>query len=244
MTDQADLQVVGRDALRSAESSRSPSPDHDNCATNTFRELLNKRFGAIEDIEILDTPPAFSAVDVGDDIEDTELRLFASQSAPTKIDLRSPSPPGGEPGFVQPERPLSYYLAESPSAQDQIRLALAAVSGEEVLDRSHARWAGCALPWRVHTVIPETILGTKIHMSELQRRRRPSKKARIALRAKQKAKLMKEEEAKRAAQEKEQYLREKKSAENRKKQLKKRAKERAKKAETGIAARDISMSAD
>ena len=78
------------------------------------------------------------------------FRLFAKpgvpglregeEQGPQKISLRSPSPASGEPGFVNTERPATYYFTGETSAERAEQYRIAAVSGEQLLQGLGTRW--------------------------------------------------------------------------------------------------------
>jgi hypothetical protein len=182
--------------------------------------------------------------------EEFEFRLFNTSKAVTKIvlpDEQEELSHLGNGKFVVPSRPLSFYLAPKPSDQLQAEFEFSAVTGDEILERSRQRCWGLELPWRVTQI---TLAGSDksgglsgdiaLKGAEtgnlVDKRRRPSKKKRIAVRIKEKARLEKkaalerEKEAKqKESQDKEEYLREKKKRLNRQKKLKRRAKNKEEK---------------
>lgn len=179
---------------------------------------------------------------ISDDGSETELRLFAGPSATAsttqKIRVASPDITNEEPGFIIPP-PRSYFFADASDSERDIELQTAAVDGETVIAWSKEPWPGCALPWKVRTILPHgmkkaVLIGHPPQTFELleptkKKRTRSSKKKRIALRKKAQALGFKAEEEKRKALEKEQAEREKRTRRNREKKIKKKAKEKAKK---------------
>jgi hypothetical protein len=180
---------------------------------------------------------------VSDDHSETELRLFAGPSATAtttqKIRVASPDISDAEPSFIVPP-PRSYFFAGSPDSQKDTEFEAAAVDGETVMAWSKEPWPGCALPWKVRTILPHgmkkaVLIGHPPRIIERteptnKKRTRASKKKRIALRKKAQAMDSKAEEEKRKALEKEQAGREKRTRRNREKKVKKKAKEKAEKA--------------
>jgi hypothetical protein len=163
----------------------------------------------------------------------TECESKTPKSAPSKINIRSPTPDQPSDGrFVNPHRPLTYYFT---SSDDKPNFSLAAVSGDDVLTLSQSPWPGTQLPWRVihlpssKVSMPDvssqakSMLKVKGPHSADRRTGKPSKKRRILLRTR--AKLVIEK-----AKEKEDHLREKKTRLNREKKIKRKAKEKAEKA--------------
>ena len=64
----------------------------------------------------------------------------AQEHGPQRISLKSPSPASGEPGFVNPERPATYYFTGETSAERAEQYRTAAVSGEQLLQGLGTRW--------------------------------------------------------------------------------------------------------
>ena len=97
----------------------------------------------VHDEEIVRSEPA-------PEPEDYEFRLFSkpapgftnSDDAPTRIKIKSPTPTSGEPGFIQPRRPDSYYFRDYLDDEEATRFRAAAVSGEDVLAEVPRRWVG------------------------------------------------------------------------------------------------------
>ncbi len=182
-------------------------------------------------------PPSKEATE-----EEFEFRLFSAPKASatgrddaatapraqTKVNIRSPTPTTPSDGrFINPYRPWTYYFASEPSVDT---LAAVAVSGSDILERSHDPWPGTALAWRV-VHLPSSKpkvadlsdaarVSLKTPAPASKRKLKPSKKRRILLRTRAKAV---EEKVK----EKEEHLREKKTRLNREKKLKRKAKEKA-----------------
>lgn len=191
----------------------------------------------------------------------------AAAAAVQKIRLRSPSlDPDRPAGFVVAARPQSYYFAPSlASAAKNAEYADAAVAGDEVVRLARAtRWPGCAVPWKVSVVdaasgrlrraLERHVVDGAEGGDGEKRRRRKSKKARIALRKKREQGLERKQAAERQKMEKEEHERAKRAEKNRKQKLKRREKERAKKAaergeaggevEAGGENEDVDMSED
>jgi Fungal protein of unknown function (DUF2011) len=186
------------------------------------------------------------AADERQEEEAFEFRLFSApaalktedesktpKSAPSKINIRSPTPDQQSDGrFVNPHRPLTYYFTPS---GDNSNFSLAAVSSDDVLTLSQSPWPGTQLPWRVIHLPSSKVSMTDVssHAKSMlkvkgpdsanRRKGKPSKKRRILLRTRAKRVIDK-------AKEKEDHLREKKTRLNREKKIKRKAKEKAEKA--------------
>jgi hypothetical protein len=210
--------------------------------------------------EFLAAPDDKQDIDAEDGLE---FQLFASTSrggnpaVVSKIRLKSPSPDDAEPGLVNPERDRSYYFAGAPTHQLRKEFQESALSGEAVVALSHTLWPGMAYAWKV-LHIPSTqrqrLLLARAHapdanaapgISSCSKRKRPGKKARLALRIgrvaeeEKRVEMLKEAEAKEAAE------REKRARRNREKKLKKKIREKAKKANAGAeAGSDVEMEED
>jgi Fungal protein of unknown function (DUF2011) len=207
-----------------------------------LRDILREK---LDDIALEYVDPSGPNDGVGnppgnDDHDDgeVEFRLFSGpKAAPTKIKFKSPEASDRPPGFIVPNRPLSYYFHGELAGTQKTELQACAVSGEDIVNLSSSPWPGCHLPWRVITTTQE---GKTIHhlnshaklslVVEKSKRSRLGKKARIAKRKKFAAKDA-------ALKEKEASIREKKTKKNRAQKLKRREKERAKKA--AVTANDI-----
>lgn len=183
--------------------------------------------------------------------EEVEFRLFARPSATndkttTRIRIESPSLDDGPAGLINPERPREYYFRDGLSPEGEHRLKIAAVSGEDVLARSHTKWPGCSLPWRVTTILSN---GTPIQYPSAQsdaakRKTRKGKKTRIAIRKKAVEERERKAKAEEGAAEKELAERAKRAKRNRDKKLKKRERDKAKKAAARTAGEDVAESSD
>ena len=85
-----------------------------------------------------------------DEDEGYSFRLFArpvlpelpegEEQGPQKISLRSPSPASGSPGFVNAERPATYYFTGATSEERADQYRRAAVSGKQLLQGLKTRW--------------------------------------------------------------------------------------------------------
>ncbi|PTB41970.1 uncharacterized protein TrAFT101_008927 [Trichoderma asperellum] len=139
-------------------------------------------------------------------------------------------------------RPLSYYLVTDLSPEKKQQYEMAAVSGEDVIERSKGRAWGLELPWRVQTIKVTRKAGrqkgeTVAHVEDDQpaKRKRPGKKRRVAMRIKARAKAQAEEAAKQKMAEKEEHIKDKKKRLNRLKKLRRRAKKKTEKGGGGEA---------
>lgn len=190
--------------------------------------------------------PAPPPPEAAEQEEAFEFRLFSAPAPsqtqstqpnppPSRINIRSPTPDQPSDGrFINPHRPSSYYLAKSPRLD---KLAVAAVSGIEILQCSHSPWPGTQMPWRVihlpsaKVSVSDISSDTKAMLkirgkgvpSKNARSGKPSKKRRILLRTRARAVDLK-------IKEKEEHLREKRTRLNREKKVKRKAKGKAEKA--------------
>lgn len=136
-------------------------------------------------------------------------------------------------------RPLSYYLVTDLSPEKKQQYEMAAVSGEDVIERSKERAWGLELPWRVITIKATRKPASKqgggaeavAHVEDDQpaKRKRPGKKRRTAMRIKARAMAQAEEAAKQKMAEKEEHVKDKKKRLNRLKKLRRRAKKKTEK---------------
>ena len=190
-----------------------------------------------------------------------EFRLFSRPTwnpvpsnetavAPVRIDIRSPSPDIREIGFLEPRRPDDYYFTNGSSEQERKQYQSVAVSGEDILRQTEARWVrfilaanvitnscqlqyGCALPWRVITVknFQNLVTSNKStpNKSVSTKKTRQGKKRRILLRKRLALTAEKEAIARISKVGKEAAEREKKTRLNRAKKVRRKEKEKARK---------------
>ncbi|EFY97270.1 DUF2011 domain protein [Metarhizium robertsii] len=170
-----------------------------------------------------------------EDLGEFDFRLFGTAGAPAKVVLEDDTGPLGEGALVH-RRPPSYYLVRNVSDSKRREYLAAAVTGEEVVERSHWPAWGMELPWKVTRVTivrrakaedNEKMEGVVTGQENAKTRKRPGKKRRIATRMKIKAKREKADTAAKKALDKEEYLKEKKKRLNRLKKIRKRAKKKA-----------------
>lgn len=153
----------------------------------------------------------------------------------------------GEGGLVARRRPQSCFLVLELSPEQREQYRIAAVAGDDVLQRSRQRSWGLEMPWRVTAAA--TCRGTlevtsgaaagrghgeSVGQQEVAghaplRRRRPGKKRRILLRSRERARTEKLASTDRQHREKEEHMRDKKKRLNRLKKLRRRAKGKDKK---------------
>ncbi|KAK8226965.1 hypothetical protein HDK77DRAFT_121080 [Phyllosticta capitalensis] len=245
---------VRRDELHSPASSPRSSPDP------ALADLLRAQLASRIDIELVDAPqpraivePSRDADDAASEDEELEFRLFAAPArnaatdgaaaaaaAPQKIRIKSPELENGDGGFVNPERPNSYYFYGQPNEELRRQLETAAVTGDQVMSWALQKWPGCALPWKVKTIALDRkarealgISGGNMTEPATEKRKRKGKKARIAIRTKLKAKAEAKEAQAKEKEEKELAERVKRAKRNREKKLKKRQRDKLKKAAAG-----------
>lgn len=193
------------------------------------------------DVEPTDSRGGVEGVHNGDnedeDLGEFEFRLFSSAAAAPKVVLENDKEAHGEGGLVA-RRPTSYFMVTDVPAELKRQYEFAAVSGEEVLDRSRWRSWGLDLPWKVTKITTSrkarpgdagTETGRIEEAPDPAKRKRPGKKTRIALRTKERAKRAQEEMATKKQVDKEEHLKDKKKRLNRLKKLRKRAKDKEKK---------------
>ncbi|KAM3423248.1 hypothetical protein BST61_g693 [Cercospora zeina] len=177
-----------------------------------------------------------------------EFQLFAPAAGKTentsgiaKIRLDSPDLANAEPSLVNPNRDPRYYFTSTPSPEEQQNFEAAAMSGQDIIAQSRNSWPGMAYPWKVlhlsktkkqqKVLAPSDALFAKLVESQgVQKRTRPGKKARVAVRMRLAAAKAKQEEKQKAAEVKEAEEREKRTRRNREKKVKKKNREKAKKA--------------
>ena len=191
--------------------------------------------------------------------DEYEFRLFAKPSTKstesttaTRIVIRSPTPVHGEPGFVKPRRPDTYYFAGYAHGELMEHYRSAAVTGEHIVEGLNVPWVcpqvytegllclrilqpGCELPWRVVTIhavdARKGSNSTRTTDATSHKRKRIGKKRRIMIRKKTATKKEEESAAKQDRAEKEAAEREKRTRRNREKKVKKKRKEKLKKSD-------------
>lgn len=180
--------------------------------------------------------------------EEFEFRLFSTSSktnAPARVVLAASDDEEaeqGEGGFVAPRRSISYYLAGEPTSEQLQKYRVSAVAGEDIVLGARKRAWGLERPWRVIKITLPGNLSSPTGSDEkgnpapisgdgekADKRKRPGKKRRIAMRTKAKAEKEKRDAEEKQKVSKVEHLAEKKKRLNREKKLKRRAKEREKK---------------
>ncbi|WZH45066.1 uncharacterized protein QYS62_006107 [Fusarium acuminatum] len=157
--------------------------------------------------------------------EEFAFRLFSKAPPTQKIVLEEDTGPTGVGAFVA-GRPLSYYVVTKVPARQKQEYTIAAMSGDQILAKSHERAWGLELPWKVTntTVTRKASSSDKTEVEVAEGRRRPGKKQRISLRKRAKAKEEKEAADAKKMAEKEEHIKDKKKRMNRLKKLRKKAK--------------------
>ncbi|MCJ1253457.1 hypothetical protein MMC24_001269 [Lignoscripta atroalba] len=243
----------GKPIRRADLNSHSTSPEPslpDTTIEARLREQLNLEY-ALPD-KILDrTTPVQQQLDTqtvpndgGEDADIFEFRLFSKSTSkplhtneragvPLRVNIRSPSPCVGEPGFLRPRRSDTYYFKGDPSVEEKEQYRSAAVSGDEITRQISVRWHGCSLPWRVITINAtartETSNSSAHTKSNPVRRTRQGKKRRIITRKKMALIAAKQAQVNMTQADREAAEREKRTRRNREKKVKKKEKEKAKK---------------
>ncbi|KAF5530739.1 hypothetical protein FMEXI_13360 [Fusarium mexicanum] len=165
-----------------------------------------------------------------DEEEEFVFRLFSKAPPSQKVVLEEDPGPTGN-GTLVSGRPLAYYVVQNISAERKHEYTVAAVTGDQVLARSHDRAWGLEVPWKVTklAITRKASSNKELHDKMAQIKRRPGKKQRISLR-----KRAREMEERKAAEvkklaEKEEHVKDKKKRMNRLKKLRKRAKAKGQK---------------
>lgn len=232
--------VVDRSDLLSEHSTPPPSP----CVQEIRR---------LDDFEFIKHDEAPGYEDGQNEDEELDFLLFAPTNGTINSALEVPrirvqTPPltTGEPGFTNPNRDESYYFTHEPSDDAKARFDDVAVTAQDVLARSESIWPGSSYPWKVLRV--QNTKGQRIIISNSNtlfaklsdnfpnsKRKRPGKKARIQVRTKLATAKTRQDESRKAAEQKEAEEREKRTRRNREKKVKKKQREKAKKVETAPA---------
>lgn len=263
---------VRRDELYGS-SSDGDDPDEKGLDDAEERAKLNERLSSLLGLDLSAPAPGPEkgpdAADAhehegaedhdGNHDEEFEFRLFsgpAGASAPAKVVLDASDDEDarkGDGGFLNPERPQSYYLVGEATPEQRERYCSAAVTADDIAAGARKRAWGLERPWRVvrislssrkpssRTAGPADGATTASEdAKDGAKRKRPGKKRRIAVRIKARAEKERREaeRARREAEEKqriskEEHLLEKKKRLNREKKLKRRAKEKEKKLAAG-----------
>jgi hypothetical protein len=184
------------------------------------------------------TPVEASPKEDGEDDDEVyAFRLFSAAGPAPQVVLENTNKV--VEGKMIRGRPLSYYLATDLSPEKKQQYETAAVSGEDVIERSKVRAWGLELPWRVQTIkVTRKAVGQRkggaeavAHVEDDQpaKRKRPGKKRRTAMRIKARAKAQAVEAAKQKTAQKEEHIKDKKKRLNRLKKLRRRAKKKTEK---------------
>lgn len=167
------------------------------------------------------------------DLGEFEFRLFSTAGSRAKVVLQSENEAQGEGGIVS-RRPSSYYLVQGLPIELRRQYESAAVSGEDVLARSRWRSWGLELPWKVSHITAATASTNATWTagaSGSAGRKRPGKKARLAVRRRERVRKLAAEDAAEKQMCKEEHIKDKKKRLNRAKKLRRRAKDKQKKME-------------
>ncbi|PHH58909.1 hypothetical protein CDD81_4164 [Ophiocordyceps australis] len=225
-----DAKRVRRHELRHSPDSQGEELDADVQARLHAR--LAERFQLEQDV-----PVSLSAERMADegrsaDVDELDLTRDADvgefdfclfRSAAPKVRLEADA--AGSGGLVRQRRPV---LAVS--ERERREYAAAAVSGDEVLQRSQWRCWGLEMPWRVVRIDEcKTRLLRAVSGVDEAKRKRPGKKKRLVLRRRERARGQSRRAEEQSLLDKEQLVREKKKRLNQYKKLRRRAKEKEKK---------------
>lgn len=163
--------------------------------------------------------------------EEFLFRLFSTAQPTQKVVLEDDVGPQGEGVFVAP-RPLSHYTVTNLTGKQREEYDFAAVSGDELLQRSQTPFWGLELPWKVTriTVTRKARPGeTSKEGKDVAKRTRPNKKQRIVLRKRVRLNEEKEKVVAQKLVEKEEQIKDKKKRLNRLKKLRRKAKSKEQK---------------
>ncbi|KAF4950365.1 hypothetical protein FGADI_8240 [Fusarium gaditjirri] len=165
-----------------------------------------------------------------DEEDEFVFRLFRKAPPSQKVVLEEDAGPTGDGTFMS-GRPLTYYMVKSISAKQKHEYTVAAVSGDQVLARSHGRAWGLEVPWKVTklAITRKARANKKPHDEVAQRKQRPGKKQRISLRKRAKEREEREAAEVKKMAEKQEHIKDKKKRMNRLKKLRKRAKAKGQK---------------
>jgi hypothetical protein len=235
--------------VKRPELSEEPGPDNSEATTSDVENDENEPYSFTYDLippTNTSAEPTTTSSNTQDSPSQLPFQLFAS-TAPTNIIVRPLTPPPEVPlsegRFIRPSRPAGYYLTSEvtpdEATQRQQQFNACAIGGNEVLKGLSRAWPGVKLKWKVIHVnraggkanaaapaLDQGLAGTEAPR-KAEKRSRPNRKRRIAVRrriaARQsvKQKAVFDEEAERI----------KRNVRNREKKIKRRERERKKKAE-------------
>ncbi|TGO85995.1 hypothetical protein BPOR_0345g00060 [Botrytis porri] len=252
MFDLPDAKRVRRSDLYTRSSSSSPEPPSpiDPDVSARFHDQLASLYGPISlqpcaNEHSLDPEPVNDALhstpleDDQDQAEEFDFRLF-SNFKEGKVVLKEEAIDKGI--FVVQERDMSYYFTGPIEGQRKEEYAIAAISGEDVLEGREKRYWGLEVPWRVRVVKigvsgqkklgSNGLLGVRNNSKE-EKKRKPGKKMRILMRERRRTIEAQEKAMTREKESKEEADKERRARKNREKKVKRKAKEKALKAAAG-----------
>ncbi|TGO09277.1 hypothetical protein BTUL_0173g00250 [Botrytis tulipae] len=252
MFDLPDAKRVRRSDLYTRSSSSSPelpSPIDPEISAR-FHNQLASLYGpisfqscatgnALNPESINDAPHSPPLEDNQDQAEEFDFRLFSNVQE-GKIVLKEEAIDKGI--FVVQERDKSYYFTGPIEGQRKEEYAIAAISGENVLEGRGKRYWGLEVPWRVRVVKigvsgqkklgSNGLLGAR-NSSNGEKKRKLGKKKRILMRERRRAIEAQEQAMTREKESKEEADKERRARKNREKKVKRKAKEKALKAAAG-----------
>ncbi|KAF7955056.1 uncharacterized protein EAE97_000315 [Botrytis byssoidea] len=252
MFDLPDAKRVRRSDLYTRSSSSSPEPPSpiDPDISARFHNQLASLYGPISfqscatgnasnPESINDAPHSPPLGDNQDQAEEFDFRLFSNVQE-GKIVLKEEAIDKGI--FVVQERDKSYYFTGPIEGQRKEKYAIAAISGENILEGRGKRYWGLEVPWRVRVVKigvggqkklgSNGLLGAR-NSSNVEKRRKLGKKKRILMRERRRAIEAQEQAMTREKESKEEADKERRARKNREKKVKRKAKEKALKAAAG-----------
>lgn len=254
-TDYAGLLRVRREDLQSSDGSDTDDVEHDAELEAQINAQIAKALG-LDSQSKSDAPPKQPEPRIVEDEDEApaendedgyEFNLFSTGSSLPKIVLTEDPALGGDGAFLRP-RPLSHYAVTEVSEQLKQEYAFAAISADDVYQRSQTPSWGLRLPWKVINVTAtrkkkpgeDEDVEMLEEVTAEEKKKRPGKKARIQIRKRETMKEKQKEaakkqkqEAKKKQEEKEEHIKDKKKRLNRIKKLRKRAKERERKLAAG-----------
>ncbi|KAF7941147.1 hypothetical protein BELL_0269g00100 [Botrytis elliptica] len=251
MFDLPDAKRVRRSDLYTRSSSSSPEPPSpiDPDVSARFNNQLASLYGPISfqscgtentlNIEpINDAPHSPPLDDDQDQAEEFDFRLFSNVKE-GKIVLKEEAV---DKGIFVRERDKSYYFTGPIEGQRKEEYAIAAISGEDVLEGREKRYWGLEVPWRVRVVKigvggqkklgSNGLFGAR-NSSSGEKKRKIGKKMRILMRERRRTIEAQEQAMTREKESKEEADKERRARKNREKKVKRKAKEKALKAAAG-----------
>ena len=144
-----------RSELRSEVSSTSSAEPEDASSglhaqyQQRLKSLFDVAHDSSEKAAATSTPEGSETVENTEDAAAYDFHLFSAKqthasvqrmNAPSKVELRSPEPSNGEPSFLLPRRPDSYYFSGEVSEKKAQEYQYAAITPEDMMKNAAIKW--------------------------------------------------------------------------------------------------------